>query len=134
MNLSIFFNRYLLSLLVLNLAACSSMQAVSIENAMLDSTPAGIDYGSLVEIKTLDNDSVKFRVTEISNDGLGGKPGFYRYEDMKSLSLEKPQQASGSSNAGAYILGVLGVIGLIALISSADHVSICTPSPCPLPE
>ena len=66
MNLSIFFNRYLLSLLVLNLAACSSMQAVSIESAMNYSPPRGIDYGSLVEVKTLDKRTVKFRVTDIT--------------------------------------------------------------------
>ena len=55
--------RYLLSLLVLNLAACSTMQPVNIEHAMQSDKARGIDYGSLIEIKTLDRKTVKFRVT-----------------------------------------------------------------------
>jgi hypothetical protein len=128
-----FFRCYLLSLLVLNLAACSTMQPVSVEQAMHHSPPTGIDFGSLVEIETLDNERANFRITEIGNDGLGGKPGFYRYEDMKSLRVQKQPQSEGG-NIGGYILGVLGVIGLIALISSADHVAVCSPSPCTFPE
>ena len=131
MNLSIIFNRYLLSLLVLNLAACSSMQAVSIESAMNYSPPRGIDYGSLVEVKTLDKRTVKFRVTDITDDGLGGKQGFYRFEDMKSLRVEGTGQSE--SNAAAYILGALGIAALVALVISADSVAICSPSPCPQP-
>jgi hypothetical protein len=131
MTLSIFFKRYLLSLLVLNLAACSSMQTVSIESAMNYSPPRGIDHGSLVEVRTLDKRTVKFRVTEISDDGLGGKQGFYRFEDMESLRVEGPGQSE--SNAAAYILGALGVAALVALALSADSVAICSGTPCPRP-
>jgi hypothetical protein len=131
MNLPIFFKRYLLSLLVLNLVACSSMQTVSIESAMNYSPPRGIDYGSLVEVKTLNKRTVKFRVTEITDEGLGGKQGFYRFEDMKSLRVDAPAQ--GESNTAAYVLGALGVAALVALVISADSVAICSPSPCPQP-
>jgi hypothetical protein len=131
MTLSIFFKRYLLSLLVLNLAACSSMQTVSIESAMNYSPPRGIDHGSLVEVRTLDKRTVKFRVTEINDDGLGGKQGFYRFEDMESLRVEGPGQSE--SNAAAYILGALGVAALVALALSADSVAICSGTPCPRP-
>ena len=131
MTLSIFFKRYLLSLLVLNLAACSSMQTVSIESAMNYSPPRGIDHGSLVEVRTLDKRTVKFRVTEISDDGLGGKQGFYRFEDMESLRVEGPGQSE--SNAAVYILGALGVAALVALALSADSVAICSGTPCPRP-
>lgn len=128
MNSFNFFKRYLLSLLVLNLVACSSMQAVSIESGMQYSPPRGIDYGSLVEVKTLDKETVEFRVTEITDEGLGGKPGFYRYEDMKSLRVDNPAKKEGST--ATWILGALGVIALIALVANADSVAICSPSPC----
>ena len=126
----IFFKRYLLGLLVLNLAACSTLQPVSIESAMQYSPPRGIDYGSLVEVKTLDKRTVKFRVTEITDDGLGGKHGFYRYEDMQNLRVDNPGKNKGET--ATYILSALGIIALIALIVNADNVTICTPSPCPV--
>ena len=86
----IFFKRYLLGLLVLNLAACSTLQPVSIESAMQYSPPRGIDYSSLVEVKTLDKRIVKFRVTEITDDGFGGIQCFYRYDDMQTLREDYP--------------------------------------------
>ena len=128
MNYFVFFKRYLLGLLVLNLAACSTLQPVDIESAMQYSPPRGIDYGSLVEVKTLDKRTVKFRVTEITDDGLGGKQGFFRYEDMKKLRVDNPGKKDDTIT---YILGALGIAALIALVVSADSVAICSPSPCP---
>lgn len=125
-----FLKRYLLSLLLINLAACSTMQTVNVESAMQSTKVRGIDYGSLVEVKTLDKRTVKFRVTDITADGLGGNQGFYRYEDMKSLRVENPA-AKNSDNTLTYLLGALGIIALVALVASADSVSICSPSPCP---
>ncbi len=129
MNYFVFFKRYLLGLLVLNLAACSTLQPVDIESAMKYSPPRGIDYGSLVEVKTLDKRTVKFRVTEITDDGLGGKQGFFRYEDMKNLRVDNPGKKGDTT---AYILGALGFIALIALIANADSVAVCSPGPCPV--
>lgn len=125
-----FFKYYLLSLALFNLAACSSMQPVSIESAMQRATASGIDYGSLVEVKTLDHRTSKFRVTEINADGLGGKPGFFPYEEMKSLRVEN-EAPNKSGDAWSYILGALGIAALIALVASADSVSVCSPAPCP---
>ena len=127
-----FLKRYLLSLLLLNLAACSSMQTVNVESAMQSTKVRGIDYGSLVEVKTLDKRTVKFRVVDITREGLGGNQGFYRYEDMQSLRVENPN-AKNNDNTLNYILGTLGVIALIALAISSDSVAICSPSPCPEP-
>ena len=107
----IFLKRYLLSLLLLNLTACSSMQTVDVGSAMQNANARGIDYGSLVEVKTLDKRTVKFRVTDITDEGLGGKPGFYRYEDMKSLRVDNP---AANNNTLNYILGALGVAALVA--------------------
>jgi len=130
--MSHFLKRYVLSLLLLNLAACSSMQPVSVENAMQNDSARGIDYGSLVEVKTLDRKTIKFRVTDITQEGLGGNKGFYRYEDMKSLRVENPSSNNKDSTL-AWILGVLGVAALIALVANADSVSVCSPSPCRQP-
>ena len=99
---------------------------------MQNSTARGIDYGSLVEVKTLDKKTAKFRVTELNQEGLGGKPGFYRYEDMKSLRVENPS-ANNSDSALAWILGALGVAALIALVANAGSVAICSGTPCPQP-
>ena len=93
----LFLKRYVLSLLLLNLAACSTMQPVNIEYAMQSDKARGIDYGSLVEVKTLDRKTIKFRVTEITREGLGGNKGFYRYEDMKSLRVENPNSNKNDS-------------------------------------
>lgn len=127
-----FLKNYVLSILLLNLAACSSMQPVNIESAMQGSAARGVDYGSLVEVKTLDNRTSKFRVTEMNGEGLGGKPGFYRFEDMKSLRVEN-NAPKNSDNTWGYILGAVGIAALIALLANADSVSVCSGSPCPQP-
>ena len=133
MNRMKFFNHYLLALLVFNLAACSSLQSVSVENAMKSSPPPGVDYGSLVEVRTFDKRTAKFRVTTINADGLGGSDGFYRYENMSSLKVEGPEDKNKGSNAASIILGILGVAGLIFLVANADTVVVCSPSPCDRP-
>ena len=126
-----FIKHYLLALLVFNLAACSNLQTVSVENAMKNSPPRGVDYGSLVHVKTLDKKMAKFRVTVINLDGLGGSDEFIRYEDMASLKVEQEQK--GNSEAGTIILGILAAAALVFLIASADSVAICSPSPCESP-
>ena len=127
-----FLKCYLLSLLLLNLAACTSMQTVNMETTMQTDHARGVDYGSLVEVKTLSGDKVKFRVTDITDEGLGGSDGFYRFNDMERLRVENPNQNSGET-AVAWILGILGVAALVALVANSDSVSVCSPSPCPQP-
>ena len=123
-----FIRYYLLALLVFNLAACSTLQPVSIERAMKSSPPAGVDYGSLVQVKMLDKSTDKFRVTVINADGLGGSKKFYRYENMVSLKVEGPDNKNG--NATAIILAILGTAALVFLVANADSVAVCSPSPC----
>lgn len=125
-----FLSRYLLCLLLLNLAACSSMQTVDLERAVQTSNARGVEYGRLVEVKTLDNRTVKFRVTEIDDTGIGSTDEFFRFAEMKSLKADNPNSKS-SENAWNYVLGVVGAIALIALAANSDSVSVCSPSPCP---
>ena len=122
-----FLSRYLLCLLLLNLAACSSMQTVDLERAVQTSNARGVEYGRLVEVKTLDSRTVKFRVTEISDTGIGSNDEFFRFAEMKSLN--NPNSKS-SENAWNYVLGVVGVIALVALVANSDSVVVCSPSPC----
>lgn len=125
----LFLKRYVLCVLLFNLAACSSMQTVNVEHAMQNPSPRGIDYGSLVEVKTLDRQSAKFRVTDITEEGLGGSKGFYRYEDMKSLRVENTNSTNKDATL-AWILGILGVAALVALVANSDSVAVCAPAPC----
>ena len=128
MNKAAFVRNYLLALLVFNLTACSSMQTVSVESAMRYAPPPDIDIGSLVEVKTLDDRRLKFRVTDLTQLGLDGKYGFVFYEDMAQLKVDTSIRGEGKTTE--YILGALGVLALIALIGSADAVVICSQPSC----
>ena len=132
MDRMMFFRHYLLALLLFNLAGCSSMHTVSVESAMQHSPPRGVDYGSLVQIKTFDKETYKFRVTVINADGLGTSNHFYRYEDMLSLKVEAVKSGEGTDTL-SIVLGVIGVAALIALVANADSVAVCSPSPCQHP-
>ncbi|NOR18548.1 MAG: hypothetical protein GQ538_00490 [Xanthomonadales bacterium] len=127
------FKHYLLALLVFNLSACSSLHTVSIESAMQHSPPRGVDYGSLVQVKTLDKQTTKFRVTVINAEGIGPNKHFYRYENMKSLKVEAVKHGEGTDTL-SIVLGVLGVAALIALVANADSVAVCGGTHCPGPE
>ena len=128
MNKSAFARNYLLALLLFNLSACSSMQTVDVQSAMAYPPPTGIDIGSLVEVITLDDRKLEFRVTDVTNLGLNGKHGFVAYEDMAQLKVDTSRNNEGK--AASYILGALGFIALLALIDSADTVHICSQLPC----
>ena len=125
-----FIRHYVLALLVFNLSACATYQPVEIKAAMNGTLLRGVTQGDLVEVKTLDQKTDKFRVTRVNDDGLGGSERFYRYENMASLKVERP---GDSSNAMNILLGVLGVAALVFLISEADTVKVCSPSPCERP-
>lgn len=126
-----FLPRFLLCLLVLNLTACSTYHTVNIERAMNQPAPSGVDFGSLVKVTPLEGRTVSFRVTELTPEGLGGGGGFYRYEEMKTLKVDKPGSNDGQTLS--VVLGILGVAALVALIANADSVRVCSPSPCPTP-
>lgn len=123
-----FLKHYLLAILIFNLAACSTLQEVSVEQAMRNTKPTGVDYGSLVEVRTFEKQTAKFRVTVMNADGLGGSKEFFRYEDMASLKVEGPK--TSSEDTWMIIGGILGAAALVWLVASADSVKVCSPSPC----
>jgi len=122
----------LLSLLILNLAACSSMQPVSLRDVRGNDAPAEIREGDRVEVVTKDGDKFEFDATQINASGVGGKFGFIPYERMRSLSVLRPDSPS-ADNLG-WLWAILGTAAAIALISNADSVSVCSPGPCPQPN
>ena len=130
MNWTKFFRHYLLALLVFNLTACATYQSVDVKAAMNGSLLRGVTHGDLVKVNTLDGESAKFRVTMVNADGVGGSEHFYRYEEMASLSVERP---ADNSNVSSIVLGVLAVAALVFLVSEADSVKVCSPSPCDPP-
>jgi protein involved in temperature-dependent protein secretion len=120
--------RVILAFLVLNLAACSSMQAVAVKDLQTQENPAGLYVGDRVEVVTKDNEKFEFAIKEINADGLGGKFGFIPYEKMRSLKVHRP--GSGETDL-TWLWAVMGLVAFVALISAADSVSICSPGPCP---
>ncbi len=125
-----FLGRYLLCLALLNLAACSTMRTVDLQRAVQTSNARGVEYGRMVQVRTFDGQKVKFRVTEMTDEGIGDGESFYRYVEMESLRVEDPNSKAGETTAN-WVLGILGVIALGALIANSDSVKVCSPSPCP---
>ena len=118
----------LLCLAVLNLAACASMRNVDLQRAVQTSNARGVEVGRLVEVRTLDGQTVKFRVTDIDDQGIGGTQGYYLYTDMQQLKVEDPDASEYNVE---WVLGVLTAVALIALAVSSDSVSVCSGAPCP---
>ncbi|KAA9130168.1 hypothetical protein F3N42_13435 [Marinihelvus fidelis] len=118
--------------LLFYLCACSSMRTVNVENAMLYAPPPGIHAGTLVEVKTIGGETLDFRVTEVTEEGLHGEPGFIRYADMRSLKAEKPPESK--TEFWPIVLGILGIVAVVALVSNADSVRVCSGTPCSGPE
>ena len=121
--------RLFLALLIPLLAACSSMQPVSVHDLADAEAPAEIVIGDRVEVITKDSEKFEFTVKEINAIGLGGKFGFIPYEKMRQLSVRRPGSESDADLE--WLWGLLGVAALVALIVSADSVSACSPGPCP---
>lgn len=123
-------NTFVLMFIMSLLVGCASMRSVDLADAMRYPPPPGVAVGSLVKLETLGGETFKFRVTEINQQGLAGSPGFFAYENLRSLKVE------GTSNRGAevgsIILGILGIAALVWAIGNSDSVSVCSP-PCETP-
>ena len=117
----------LLCLAVLNLSACASMRNVDLQRAVQTSNARGVEVGRLVEVRMLDGRTVKFRVTDIDDKGIGGTQGYYLYADMKHLKVEDPDASEYNVE---WVLGVLAAVAIIALAVNSDSVSVCSGAPC----
>jgi len=121
--------RLFLALLVPLLAACSSMQPVSVHDLADAEAPAEIVIGDRVEVITKDSEKFEFTVSEINAVGLGGKFGFIPYEKMRQLRVRRPGSESDADLE--WLWALLGAAAVVAVIASADSVSVCSPGPCP---
>jgi hypothetical protein len=120
---------FLLSLLILHLAACSSMKPISVQNVQSQGEDSGLYIGDRVQIITNDSEKLDFAVTDITAEGIGGKFGLIPYANIRSLKVKRPGSVDDSSET--WVWAILGAIALGALIASADFVSVCSGDPCP---
>ena len=120
---------FLLSLLILHLAACSSMQLISVQNVQSQGEDSGLYIGDEVEIITNDSEKLDFAVTDITNEGIGGKFGLVPYANIRSLKVKRAGSSDDSSLT--WLWAVLGIVAVGAIIASADSVTVCSPGPCP---
>ncbi len=122
----------LATFVLLVLGACSSMRTIDVENAMRYDPPSSLHEGTLVQVETLGGEQLEFRATEVTGDGVGGEPGFIRYEDMRSLKAEKPPESK--TDIWPVVGGIVGLALVVWLVGSADDVRVCSGTPCPGPE
>ena len=90
--------QFILVLLLFNLAACSSMQTVSIQNLENQETPGEIQHGDRVEVITHDSEKLEFAVTDITSSGLSGKFGFIPFANIRRLRVKRASGDSGKSS------------------------------------
>jgi hypothetical protein len=118
-----------LALLIVHLAACSSMQTVAIRDVQAGGENSPIFPGDRVEVITRDNEKLEFPVTDITGEGISGQFGFIRYDDIRTLSVRKP--GTDGDEATKWILGALAAAAVVALVAASDSVTVCSGSPCP---
>lgn len=119
---------WILSLLILHLAACSSLQSVAVSDVRVGPESSPVRIGDRVEVLTRDNEKLNFAVTDITADGLAGRFGFVRFDDIRRLRVRRP---GGNGNTTTWILGIASVAALVALLVAADSVTVCSGGPCP---
>ena len=102
--------KIILALLLINLAACASMQDVDMPAA--GHIPEGISRGSEVELTTVSGIAHEFVVTEIDKQGLGGQPGYFEYQDIRELRVKVQQGVDAEIWA---ILAGIALLGLMAV-------------------
>lgn len=120
--------RFIVALLVLLLAACSSMQPVRVGDLEGNAAPAEVREGDRVEVVTVDREKFEFTVSEVNALGLGGKFGFIPYQRMRSLKVRRPGSDAGDLQ---WLWAVLGAAVVVAVLANADSASFCSPGPCP---
>lgn len=116
-------------LLAVNLAACSTMQPVRVDDLARQQAPAEVQQGDRVEVITREREKFEFTVTQINEVGLGGKFGFIPYERISRLSVHRP--GSASADDFYWLWAAAGIALFIVLIANADSVTACSPGPCP---
>ena len=118
-----------LVLLIVHLAACTTMQTVPIRDVQAGGEDSPVFPGDRVEVITKDDEKLNFPVTDITDEGISGKFGFIPYTDIRKLSVRKP--GTDNNQATYWILGVLAAAGAVALIAASDSVTVCAGAPCP---
>lgn len=114
--------KVLLSLVILlNLAACATTpQPVEVPAPGPTPPTTEVFVGARVQIVKLDHTLVEFKVLEITPTGLRGKDGVVPYQEMRSLTILRP-------NADTIVLALgiaAAVVGIILAGQAIDVPSI----------
>ena len=88
-------------------AGCTSMRTVSGDDAAGPSDKVWV--GNKVKITRNDLSSAKFRVTEISDDGISGDGIFVAYADIQQLQVQHKRDNKAGKIIGGVILGAAAV-------------------------
>jgi hypothetical protein len=84
-------------------AGCTTMQPVYRMDA--ERVSAQIKVGEIIKITRKDWRSTKFRVTEISDDGIIGYANFVRFSDIQQVQLQNGKIIGGNTNRNWSRLG-----------------------------
>jgi len=122
--------RALTILLCLQLAACTTLQPVSLRGLEPGAAPGEVREGDRVEVVTTDRERFEFTVEQIDGLGIGGKFGFIPWERVSKLGVRRP---GGSAEDFYWVWALVGAAVIVAVVANADSVRICSPGPCPNP-
>ena len=100
-------------------AGCSTMQPLS--STDLTTVASQVSAGDKVEITRTDGETLKFKVSEISDNGITGDDIFVAYTDILKI---KVQQSSNNRKSNILIVALtaVGVLMLIGLALEDAHV------------
>ena len=104
-------HRVVLLLMIISfISGCSTMKPLpSVDRATVSSH---VELGDKVEITRNDGGVVKFKVSEITDTGVGGDGHFIAYADMRDISSK---QFSAAATLGLAV----GVLAIVTLVVSA---------------
>jgi len=120
---------FVLIFLLLHLTACSGLQTVPVQAVKDGGEGIPLHIGDRVELVTHDNEKLEFAVTDITDEGLGGKFGFIPYDEVRRLRVHRPGARHGENLT--WLWGVLGLAALVGLAVASDSVTVCSGAPCP---
>jgi hypothetical protein len=104
---------------LLNIAACTTTpQPVEVPAPGPIPPTTEVFVGAQVQVVKMDHALIRFKVLEITPTGLRGKDGVVPYQDMRSLTLLRP-----NSDSVVLALGIAAAVGGIILASQTFDLS-----------
>jgi hypothetical protein len=119
------FTRFVICVVLLTFAsACSTTRPLAATDSK--SLASQIAIGDTIELKRNDGSQLKFKVTEVSPDGLRGRNVFVPFTDIGQVQISESMNP-----AGVVFLVVLGAVTLYMLTGGADCTdNVWSTTPC----